>query len=211
MPIRVRRFNACPCRPDRPLTVPALCTRHAPIAPELRYLPAKFAALMPFGRVAGFLADVFPLAARPSASTIRDRTLRVGKRLMRTAHARTGPPRSCDHVVVGLDGAYVRNRHRRPARTFEVVAGQIRNGDGTPPQFAFVRAGRVAGVEALTQALCEHGVTPNASTTVLTDGVRVSAPSNGRPCRRPSRCWIGFTSPGAGSTSTNSRRAPRDT
>jgi hypothetical protein len=38
VPIRVRRFHACPCRTDAPATVPALFTRHGPIAPELRYL-----------------------------------------------------------------------------------------------------------------------------------------------------------------------------
>jgi hypothetical protein len=41
--------------------VPALFTRNAPMAPELRYLAAQ----MPLGRVADFLADVFPLAGKP--------------------------------------------------------------------------------------------------------------------------------------------------
>ncbi|MEP7305238.1 MAG: hypothetical protein ABJA98_06955 [Acidobacteriota bacterium] len=49
IPMRVRRFHACPCRTDGPKTVPALFTRRSPVAPELRYLTAKLAALMPFG------------------------------------------------------------------------------------------------------------------------------------------------------------------
>jgi hypothetical protein len=133
-------------------------TRNAPIAPELRYLTAKLAALMPFGRVAGFLAEVFPLAAKPSASTIRNRTLGVGKRFIRTANARSGRPTGDDQVVMGLDGGYVRNRHLRPARTFELVAGQIRSAGTNVTRFAFVRDGKWAGSDAMTQALREHGV-----------------------------------------------------
>ena len=89
---------------------------------------------------------------------------------MRTAKARSGPPTSDDAVVVGLDGGYVRDRHRRPARTFEVVAGQIRTGGTKVTRFAFVRAGRWAGAEAMTQALRDHGVRSDARVTVLTDG-----------------------------------------
>ena len=125
---------------------------------------------MPFGRVADFLAEVLPLAAKPPASTIRNRTLRVGKRLMRSADARSGPPTSDDPVVVGLDGGYVRNRHPRPERTFEVIAGQIRSADAKATRFAFVRAGSGAGATAITQALREHGVRQDTRITVLSDG-----------------------------------------
>ena len=90
--------------------------------------------------------------------------------LMRTAKARSGPPTSDDVVVVGLDGGYVRNRHQRPTRTFEVVAGQIRTGRTKVTRFAFVRVGRGAGAEAMTQALHDHGVSPGVHVTVLTDG-----------------------------------------
>jgi hypothetical protein len=33
--------------------------------------------------------------------------------------------RPCERVVVGLDGGYVRSRHRRPGYNFEVVAGKV--------------------------------------------------------------------------------------
>jgi hypothetical protein len=45
VPMRVRQFQACRCRPDAPKTVPALFTRRVPIAPELLYLTAKLCAL----------------------------------------------------------------------------------------------------------------------------------------------------------------------
>jgi hypothetical protein len=40
---------------------------------------AKLAALMPFGKVAMFLDEVLPTATKTHASTVRNRTLRVGQ------------------------------------------------------------------------------------------------------------------------------------
>jgi hypothetical protein len=171
VPMRVRRFHACPCRTDGPQTVPALFTRRSPIAPELRYLTAKLAALMPFGKVADFLGEVLPLSTTSHASTVRNRTVRVGKRLLRSRAAPARQPTtSGEHVVIGLDGGYVRSRHPRPARTFEVVVGQIRGAGDTATRFAFVRRGSAAGAATITQALREHGVNHDTRVTVLSDG-----------------------------------------
>jgi hypothetical protein len=73
-------------------------------------------------------------------------------------------------VVLGLDGAYVRERHPRPVRTFEVVVGQVRSAGDAPTRFAFVRHGSAAGAATITQALREHGVSPDKTVTVLSDG-----------------------------------------
>ena len=78
VPMRVRRFHACRCRIDAPATVPALFTRKAPIAPELRDFTAKLAGLMPFRTAAAVLTEVLPLSAPAHASTVRNRTVRVG-------------------------------------------------------------------------------------------------------------------------------------
>jgi hypothetical protein len=96
--MRVRRFHACPCRADAPKTVPALFTRQSPIAPELRYLTAKLAALMPFGKVADSLGEVLPLSARFHASTLRSRI-------------RQTPRHDQDHFIASR--LPYRRRHRR--------------------------------------------------------------------------------------------------
>jgi hypothetical protein len=169
--MRVRRFQACRCRTDAPTTVPALFTRRSPIAPELLYLTAKLAALMPFGKVAAFLGEVLPLSTTTHASTVRNRTVRVGKRLLRARAAPTRQPTpSGDHVVLGLDGAYVRDRHPRPARTFEVVVGQVRGAGDAPTRFAFVRQGSTAGAATIAQTLRAHGVNADTRVTALSDG-----------------------------------------
>ena len=88
---------------DQRATLP---TRRNPTAPELSYLTAKLAALMPFGKVATVLDEVLPTTTRTHASTVRNRTLRVGQRLERHQEALIAapPPEPADHLVLGLDG-----------------------------------------------------------------------------------------------------------
>ena len=68
------------------------------------------------------------------------------------------PTISDEHVILGLDGAYVRDRHPRPTRTFEVVVGQVRSSDEAPTRLAFVRQGSAAGAATIGQVLRTHGV-----------------------------------------------------
>ena len=92
VPMRVRRLRPCPCEETARESVSVLPTRQRPIAPELLYLMAKLAALMPFGKVAMFLDEVLPTATQTHASTVRNYTQRVGQRLER--HHDTLPTRS---------------------------------------------------------------------------------------------------------------------
>jgi hypothetical protein len=73
-------------------------------------------------------------------------------------------------VVVGLDGGYIRARHQRPERNFEVVAGKVLNHDGNATRFAFVRNGSCEVVSAAGLAFRRRGVNENTSVTVFTDG-----------------------------------------
>jgi hypothetical protein len=72
--------------------------------------------------------------------------------------------------VVGLDGGYVRSRHRAEGRRFEVVAGKVIAADGAQHRFAFARTGPTATAEAFRQALAAAGVDANTPATVLCDG-----------------------------------------
>jgi hypothetical protein len=61
-----------------------------------------------FRMAAEFLGEFLPLSARATASTVRNRVLKVGRN---PAAATSKEP--CKELVVGFDGGYVRNRHRR--------------------------------------------------------------------------------------------------
>ena len=61
--MRVRRIRGCSCSGSQGRTYSTLFTNKSPITPELRYLTAKMAALLPFGRAADFLGELLPLPA----------------------------------------------------------------------------------------------------------------------------------------------------
>jgi hypothetical protein len=130
------------------------------------------AALMPFRKVADFLGEFLPLSAQATASTVRNRTMKVGRRLERSAEAlaTAASNEPCKELVVGFDGGYVKNRHRWPERNFEVVAGKALDRGGHATRFAFVRNGGSEAVSAVGLALRHCGVNEATSVTVLTDG-----------------------------------------
>jgi hypothetical protein len=170
VPLRVRRFVGCRCqdRQEGPKSFSALALEGG-VAPELAYLTAKFAALAPFARAAGLLAELLPVGGAVNA--VRNRTRRVGERMARL-HPAGAPDPDIDAVtpavVIGLDGGYLRSRHRRPERNFEVVAGKVLNLDGSQHRFAFARNGDSANEFA--EALVTAGVRTGTPATVLSDG-----------------------------------------
>src|SRR3954451_10695743 len=85
VPVQVRRLRTCPCQGSQRQSFSTVFTSKHPVAPELNFLMAKLAALLPFGKVASFLAELLPLSASANAVTVRNRTLRVGQRLERWA------------------------------------------------------------------------------------------------------------------------------
>ena len=73
-------------------------------------------------------------------------------------------------VVVGLDGGYVRSRHRQEERHFEVIAGKVIDAAGTQHRFAFARNGQAASADAFAQALAAAGVHSGTPATGPCDG-----------------------------------------
>jgi hypothetical protein len=172
VPMRVRRLRGCSCTGTQHRTYSTIFTHRNPITPELRYLTAKLAALMPFGKVTDFLSELLPLSAKMTASTVRNRTLKVGKRLQKSADELAAPPQRepCPEAVVGLDGAYVRACHPRPERNFEVVVGKVMDKAGHTTRLAAVRTGGPETIEATRRALRQHGVEKHTTVTMFTDG-----------------------------------------
>ena len=59
------------------------------VAPELAHVTARYAALVPFGKVAVLLSELLPINGAQNAGTIRNRTQRVGEKVVRQ-HATKG-------------------------------------------------------------------------------------------------------------------------
>ncbi|MBV8870273.1 MAG: hypothetical protein JOY65_12800 [Acetobacteraceae bacterium] len=113
------------------------------MAPELAHVTARYAALAPFGKVAALLSELLPVSGARHASTVRNRTRRVGETVVRRPTV-TDAAQPAEPVVVGLDGGHVRNRHGGEGRHFEVVAGKVIDVGGVQHRFALVRNGPVA-------------------------------------------------------------------
>jgi hypothetical protein len=174
VPVRVRRLLVCPCQgPVEVKSFGVLDLGHDAVAPELAYVTARYAALAPFGKVAALLYELLPISRAQNAGTIRNRTQRVGEKVVRqhateTAQRITTSPGG--PVVVGLDGGYVRSRQRQEERHFEVIAGKVIEAAGTQHRFAFARNGQAASADAFAQALAAAGVHADTPATVLCDG-----------------------------------------
>ena len=175
VPVRVRRLVVCPCRGEGEAKSVAVLDfgKGAAVAPELAYVTAWYAAMAPFGKVAALLSELLPISGAQHASTVRNRTLRVGTDVVQAHTAETAKQPAAPAtgpVVVGLDGGYVRHRHRAEGRRFEVIAGKVIHADGAQHRFAFTRTGATATTEAFRQALAAVGVDANTPATVLCDG-----------------------------------------
>ncbi len=205
MPVRVRRLLVCPCQgAGEAKSFAVLDLGKDAVAPELAYVTARYAALIPFGKVATLLSELLPMDGAQNTGTVRNRTLRVGHEVVhqinraRGAHhhgeemrhltatpgeaqalfpqqylsetAKRPVVQAGSPVVVGLDGGYVRSRHRQEERHFEVVAGKVIDTQGCQHRFAFARNGQATASEAFRQALAAAGVHADTPATVLCDG-----------------------------------------
>jgi hypothetical protein len=173
--LHVRRLLICPCQGGGAAKSSAILDFGGnAVAPELAYVTARYAALTPFGKVAALLSELLPMSGTQHASTVRNRTRRVGEVVVQpplsveTAMRHTAKPTGA--VVVGLDGGYVRNRDGREGRHFEVVTGKVIDAGGVQYRFAFVRNAPVAAADAFKQVLAAAGVEADTPVTVLCDG-----------------------------------------
>jgi len=83
VPVRIRRLRVCPCQgPGAAESFAVLDLGKDAVAPELAYVTARYAALVPFGKVATLLSDLLPMSGAQNTGTVRSRTLRVGTEIV---------------------------------------------------------------------------------------------------------------------------------
>ena len=170
VPIRVRRLLTCPCQEmAEARSFAAFALEAATVAPELAYVTARYAALAPFGKVAELLSELLPICGAQDAGTVRNRTMRAGEAVVQPHAAKMAEAvaQPAKPVVIGLDGGYVRSRHREDERHFEVIAGKVIDAQGRQSRFAFARNSPTIASDAFKQALAVAGVTADTPATVL--------------------------------------------
>src|SRR3984957_3591020 len=169
VPTRIRRLLTCPRQgTGKSKSFAAFDLEAETVAPELAYVTARYAALAPFGEVAELLSELLPVSGAANAGTVRNRTMRVGEAVVRPNVTTT--EKLAEPVGVGLDGGYVRGRHRQDERHFELIAGKVIDAEGNQSRFAFARNSPAIAFDAFRQALAMAGVTADTPATVLCDG-----------------------------------------
>jgi hypothetical protein len=135
------------------------------------------AANVPFARSSGLLTQLLPADVGCSTSTVRRRTLVVGKRLDKELHETKDRPASGSDkgsatvVAAGLDAGHVRSCRPLSGRSFEVVVGRILGRGASSRSLGFVRT-MEKSVESRHRIRCrvaQEGATTDGL-TVFTDG-----------------------------------------
>ena len=181
-PWSAHAFTAAPASQQRsktfsPLT--ALFTGHT--APELLYLETRWASLVSFGLTAGLLKDVLPVDTRTNAATIRNHLHKVALRQElsdeRPGFAEVeGDPADGKElpvpegpIVVGIDGAYLRNWHDK-RKKFEVIVGKSVPEVRDHRYFGLVQTHDDKPERRLFEVLRSQDLRMNQGLTFLTDG-----------------------------------------
>src|SRR5262244_3580439 len=184
------RLEHCDCTRHttasfRPLS--ALLTE--PVAPELRYMEAKWSSLVSYGMSLDALKDFLPLDLTLDVKTVRYDTLKVAKRL----EAELGDEHPCfidgspsnwvllpqpeGAFTVGIDGGYVRHWCDKQHNS-EVIVGKSvlsfgEDEDAKAPshkRLGFVQTLATKPKRRLDEVLQSQGLQMNQEITFLSDG-----------------------------------------
>lgn len=151
-------------------------------APELAYLEAKWASLIPFHATSELLAEVLPLGQTLGTTSIRRKLHEVAERMesqlgeerlmFLSAEAGASLPDPTAPLTVGLDGGYVHSCEQRSRQEgwFEVIVGKSVPAEGASKRFAFVNTYDTKPKRRLFEVLKSQGVHANQPVTFLSDG-----------------------------------------
>jgi hypothetical protein len=183
------RLEHCRCQPHEEKTFSPLQTllpEHT--SPEMLYLEVKWSSLLPYAVSCDLLHDVLPVNEKLSAVTIRNHLFEVAERMEKElGEERPSLIEGCEQdgeqlplpdgpLTVGLDGGFVRARHKRGC--FEVIAGksvlefkrQAPEAEKSRKCFGFVQTYDTKPRRRIFELLKSQGLAMNQQVTFLSDG-----------------------------------------
>jgi hypothetical protein len=183
------RLHHCPCQPHEEKTfspLQGLLPEH--VSPELLYLEVKWGSLWAYAPGCDLLHDVLPVNEKLNAETMRQHLFQAAERM----EEELGDERPCmmegceedweqlpipdGPLTVGLDGGFVRARHKRGC--FEVIVGKSilefkRDAEGEEKSqkcLGFVQTYDDKPRRRLFELLKSQGMAMNQQVTFLSDG-----------------------------------------
>ena len=154
-------------------------------APELLFLEAKWASLIPFHATSELMAEILPLGHAIGTTSLRRNLRQVAERMEKRLGAEKtmflpadpdkeaeGLPDPKPPMEVGLDGGYVHSCEREGRRDgwFEVIVGRSEVADGAAKRFAFVSRFDEKPKRRVFELLTSQGLHSNQPVTFLSDG-----------------------------------------
>jgi hypothetical protein len=184
------RWNRCPCQAGGSKTFrPMRAWLQGRTSPELVYLEAKWASLIPFAKATDLLRDVLPVEESVNPETVRKHLQATAERMEedlgeeRQLNLFEGSEEDWEQqplpdgpITVGLDGGYVRAAHKQG--WFEVIAGKSvvafrREDQEEVPSakcFGFVQTYDEKPRQRLWELLKSQGMQENQQVLFLSDG-----------------------------------------
>ncbi|MGX5851827.1 ISKra4 family transposase [Mesorhizobium sp. PL10] len=192
--VRNPRWMLCrDCHPGMIAAFPPLndiCPDRA--TPELMELTARLGSMMPYRQAAKVLAELLPIEPTERHATVRNLTIRIGKRLddqvaQETWRARSQtddrhqlemqlPGDRRKELVVSIDTAHVRSAEPNSTPNFELVVARCgRRGRGEPGGRSFVTGSTAQRAirDRVLHSLREVGYRGFGDVTVISDGAEI--------------------------------------
>ena len=196
--LRSPRRRRCPCWPIQEKSAsPLTHLFEGHVAPELQWVLAKCAALVPFGAAAKILKELLPVDEKLSGQSVRNQALKVARRLdedgepVKELHPSIGrrirtweqwdrwnrrrapdrkrilPPNIT--MTVALDGAFIPSRENGEGH-FEALVGNGVRSKGRPKCFGLVQGSGTTPYVRLYRFLKSQGIQDHHEISFVTDG-----------------------------------------
>jgi len=191
--LRSPRRRRCPCWPIQEKSAsPLTHLFEGHVAPELQWVLAKCAALVPFGAAAKILKELLPVDEKLSGQSVRNEALKVARRLDEDGEPVKGPfpsigrqewsddwkwpPKERKHTIprtiamtLAMDGAYIPSREEGEGH-FEVLIGNAVRPKGQPKCFGLVQGCGASPEVHLYRFLRSQGLEDHHKVLFLADG-----------------------------------------
>jgi len=141
--LRVPRYRCCRCSPSTQVWNPASELLSSRVTPELRRLQVSLGAQISYRKAADLLRMLLPPMGGTTHTTVRSRVIAVGERIdeeiRRDIAENRKPDKPAKHMVISIDGAFVKGRPPTDRASLEIITGRIEADLEPSKVFAVVR------------------------------------------------------------------------
>jgi transposase len=172
--LRVPRYRCCRCSPSTQVWNPASELLSSRVTPELRHLQVSLGAQISYPKAADLLRMLLPPMGGTTHTTIRSRVIAVGERIdeeiRRDIAENRKPDKPAKHMVISIDGAFVKGRPPTDRASLEIITGRI-EADADPSKvFAVVRDQDGRAKQDVQALLRKRGRDLETKLRVVSDG-----------------------------------------